>query len=457
VVEGYARAHGLDVVGDSSIARRSVALSGSVAAIGAAFGTTLVTYTGRDGASCTGWTGSLEVPAELRPVIQAVLGLDDRPPRLAPKTPATAVGTAAAAELVTSYSPPEVAAMYNFPSRLDGSGQRIAIVEVGPRGYDPHELQTYFNGLDVPMPAITDVSVDGAQNTPGQPGDFELALDVQVVGSIVPRAELLVYFAPNDERGFVDAVTAAVFDEREPSVVSISFGNPEDCLTDWTRMVMDDAFKAAACLGITVCVSSGDHGYSALQGLGDVKVEGVRASVLYPASSPFVLACGGTTLMRTHGGVHESVWGDVDEATGGGVSEYYPLPSWQRDADVPVSENHGHHRGRGVPDVAGNADGKTGYRLHYDGRTHVVGGTSAVAPLWAALVAQVNESLGTSVGYLNPLLYESIAPAGFNAVVRGTNGAYRARLQWDCCTGHGSPDGTRLLHALQALPASEGV
>ena len=352
-------------------------------------------------------------------------------------------------ESVTSHSPPEVARIYNFPTRLDGSGQRIAVIELGG-GYRLAEMQAYFKGLDLPMPRITDVSVNGVVNSPGAGGpDSEVALDVQVIGAIVPGAELLVYFSTPDERGMIDAVNKAVFDGREPTVISISFGAQEDSFTDQAREALDQAFRAAAALGITVCAASGDYGYSDMDGMGSVRVEGVPARVDYPASSPYVLGCGGTSLKRTDGGIHEVVWGDGATGTGGGVSECYPLPSWQEKAGVPASMNPSGFRGRGVPDVAGNADGHTGYRVYHGGRTHVQGGTSAVAPLWAALIAQVNQSLGTRVGYLNPLLYETIAPAGFNTVVHGTNGGYSAGFGWDPCTGHGTPDGTRLLDALR--------
>jgi len=179
-------------------------------------------------------------------------------------------------------------------------------------------------------------------------------------------------------------------------------------------------------------------------------VRGDHAHVDYPASSPYVLACGGTRLRVDDGQLTEVVWNNDGNATGGGVSQYYPVPSWQRKARIPHSVNPGRHRGRGVPDVAGNANPDTGYRVRYDGNMHSLGGTSAVAPLWAGLIARMNQHLGTRLGFINPLLYESIAPTGLRTVVKGTNGGYRARLGWDACTGHGTPDGELLLEALAA-------
>jgi kumamolisin len=298
------------------------------------------------------------------------------------------------------------------------------------------------------VPRISAVSVDGAANAPGGGNDAEVLLDIEVIGAIVPGAELRVYFAPPTNRGFLDAVTAAVFDAREPSVISISWGAPEHAFTEQTRKAFDDVLRLAALRGISVCVATGDSGYSDKDGFGDVKVRGLRAQVDFPASSPYVLACGGTTLHVRDGKLDEEVWGDRHCGTGGGVSEYYPRPSWQDKAKVPRSSNHDHFKGRGIPDVAGVADPDTGYKVRLRAGD-VQGGTSAVAPLWAALIARFNQRLGTRVGYMNPLLYESIAPTGFNPVLRGSNGMYRARPGWDACTGHGSPDGRQLLKALK--------
>jgi kumamolisin len=440
-VAAFARNSRLEVV-ESSVARRSVALEGTVADMAAAFGIKFSRYASPHG-EYRGRSGVVRLPRELAPVVQAVLGLDDRPQAHPQIRAQSKTGERRAA--ARSFTPPEVARLYNFPSRLDGEGQRIAIIELGG-GYRRADLRSYFADLGLDMPKITAVSVDGVRNQPGvrAHADSEVMLDVEVIGAIVPGAELLVYFAPLTDRGFVDAVTTAVFDERRPSVISISWGDAESNWSEQARTALDDAFQAAAVLGITVCCVSGDNGWT--DGIGTK-----RAHLDYPASSPYVLACGGTRLEVNDGRIDETVWNNDGNATGGGVSQYYPVPSWQRKVHVPHSHNPGRHRGRGVPDVAGNADPDTGYRIRLNGsELKPLGGTSAVGPLWAALIARMNQHLGTRVGYLNPLLYESIAPAGFNAVTKGSNGGYRARLGWDACTGHGTPDGTRLLAALAA-------
>jgi kumamolisin len=440
VVAEFARAHGL-TVRQSSGPRRSVVLAGPASRMSAAFGTKLVRYRSPRG-EYRGRKGSVRIPSEIAPVVQAVLGLDDRPQAhstcraLPQERLAQAKGRA--------FTPRRVAELYEFPARLDGRGQRIAVIELGG-GFRRAELRSYFEQLGVEMPKITAVSVDGARNRPGidRAADGEVRLDLEVIGAIAPGAELLVYFAPASDRGFVDAITTAIFDPRRPSIVSVSWGDAESNWTEQARVALDQALQAAAALGITVCAASGDNGWTD-------GVDGRLAHVDYPASSPYVLACGGTRLEVQDGVLTEVVWNDHDgNATGGGVSALYGVPSWQKRVGVPRSVNPGGRRGRGVPDVAGNADPETGY-LVGDGKVaHTFGGTSAVAPLWAALIAQLNQRLGTRVGFLNPLLYESVDRAVFNDVAKGGNGAYRARARrWDACTGHGSPRGRALLDAL---------
>jgi kumamolisin len=249
----------------------------------------------------------------------------------------------------------------------------------------------------------------------------------------------------------VDAIAAAVHDAvNRPSVISISWGAPE---TEWTAQglaAMDQAFQDAAALGVTVCCAAGDAG-SSDQNPANGAPDG-RAHADFPASSPYVLACGGTRLAGSGGTIaSETVWNDNPQtsATGGGVSEVFDLPAYQSTANVPRSVNPGAKKGRGVPDVAGNASPATGYRVRVDFFEFVVGGTSAVSPLWAGLVALMNQQLGKPVGWLNPVLYGPVVGSGsFHDITSGNNGAYSANGGWDACTGWGSPDGSRLLATL---------
>jgi kumamolisin len=279
-------------------------------------------------------------------------------------------------------------------------------------------------------------------------------LDIEVVGAIAPGANIAVYFAPNTDQGFLDAITDAVHDAtRKPSVVSISWGGPEESWTQQSLTAMNSALQDAATLGVTVTVAAGDDGST--DGAGDGKLH-----VDFPASSPYALACGGTTLKGSGTTISsEVVWNEIannEGATGGGVSNHFPLPSYQNSAKVPAQPET-KYVGRGVPDVAGDADPTTGYQVRVDGQNQVVGGTSAVAPLWAALVALMNEQLGKNIGFVNPTIY-SLGEGDFHDITSGNNddsglGYYSAKAGWDPCTGLGSPNGAALLKALSGAAA----
>jgi kumamolisin len=217
---------------------------------------------------------------------------------------------------------------------------------------------------------------------------------------------------------------------------------------------MDEAFQAAAAMGVTVCVAAGDDGST------DGVTDGLN-HVDFPASSPNVLACGGTKLVASGNSItSETVWNELannEGATGGGISDFFtPVPSWQASAGVPPSANPNHNVGRGVPDVTGNADPTTGYVTLVDGNSDVIGGTSAVAPLWAGLIALINESIGKPAGFINPLLYQNVsADDDFNDITTGNNGAYSAGPGWDACSGLGSPIGTQVAAALGAPSSAQ--
>jgi kumamolisin len=292
------------------------------------------------------------------------------------------------------------------------------------------------------VPTVVSVSVDGGQNSPSQPpagADFEVALDIQVAGAVAPASKVAVYFAPNTDQGFLDAITTAIHDTtNNPSVISISWGSPE---SNWTAQSMDafeQRFLDAAALGVTVYCASGDNGSS------DGVADGL-AHVDFPASAPHASGCGGTHLEGSGGTItSEVVW----SGSGGGVSDHFALPTWQNGVGVPPSVNPGHRVGRGVPDVAGDADPATGYKIVVGGNTVAVGGTSAVSPLWSGLTALFNQTLARHLGFFNPLMYTPTARAAFGDITTGSNGAYSAGPGWDGCTGLGSPRGQALLQVL---------
>ncbi len=446
-VEAYAKACGLVVV-ESDPARRSVFLSGTADKIGQAFGTVLEQHE-HDGGTYRGRSGELSVPAELLPLIEGVFGIDDRPvatPHFQQQRPETSIGLAPHAAQ-SAYTPPQLGALYNFPSDQNGTGQCIGIIELGG-GYRTADLKAYFGKLQMAVPNVLTVRVDGGRNAPStaQGADGEVMLDIEVAGAIAPKARIAVYFAPNTDKGFLDALTKAIHDStNKPSVLSISWGSAEINWTAQAKTSFNQALQAAAALGVTVCVAAGDGGS------GDGVADG-KAHADFPASSPYVLACGGTKLLAAGAKIaSEVVWNESsNSATGGGVSDFFDTPDYQLKAGVPLSAYPHARAGRALPDVGGDADPATGYQVRVDGQDMVIGGTSAVAPLWAGLVALMNQRLGHAVGFINPLLYGSVRNTGsFQDVVDGNNGAFAAKPGWDACTGWGSPNGVNLLQAIK--------
>jgi kumamolisin len=469
--------YGLTVT-ETHLASRRMKVSGTIAAMQAAFGTTLTAVTSPhpDGSGEVQHryrTGSLSVPAQLSGIITAVLGLDDRPQarpqfRRGPSFGSRATqdqeggqGAVPAAPAASGgpLTAPQVASFYQFPAGTDGTGQTVAIIELGG-GYTASDLSTYFSGLGLPVPSVTAVGVDGGSNSPGQSADGEVELDIEVVGGVAPGAVQLVYFGTNTDQGFIDAISQAVHATPSPIAVSISWGQSEDQWSAQSRTAMDQAFADAAALGVTVTVAAGDNGSS------DDPNEQTQVHCDFPASSPNALACGGTKLVGNTSSFaisSEVVWNELasnEGAGGGGVSDVFPLPSYQANAGVPVSAAAGGGSGRGVPDVAGNADPVTGYLVVVDGQREPIGGTSAVAPLWAGLIARLAQATGKRFGLLQPMLYAGAAAGaaapGFNDVVQGNNGAYKAGPGWDACTGLGSPNGAALLELLSGTTPTTG-
>jgi kumamolisin len=445
-LKAFAKSHGLTVVRVNP-GQRTVVLTGTIARISLAFSTELNMQQMEKGVFRTR-SGPLYVPEALGPIVEGVFGLDNRP-AATPKFRRLSVAARAGS---TSYTPLQVAAAYEFPSDVQGNGQSIALLELGG-GFRSTDLESYFSSLGVtPSPNVVAVSVDGGKNSPGDPNgaDAEVMLDIEVAGAIAPQATVAVYFAPNTDRGFIDALLAALHDRtHRPSVVSISWGSPESGWTEQATNGLNEVLQDAGLLGITVCVAAGDGGSS------DGAEDGL-AHADFPASSPFALACGGTRLAARSS--IETVWNDGPDggATGGGVSSIFEVPAWQQGVGVPKSVNPGNAAGRGLPDVAGNADPETGYEVRVDGQTTIIGGTSAVAPLVAALLALLNQKLARRVGYLNPTLYTTPAiHSAFRDVTQGNNGAYTAKTGWDACTGWGSPNGGKLLAALGGGAASQ--
>jgi kumamolisin len=442
-VRAFAEEFGLRVEAARERARRTMQLTGSREAMQRAFGVTLQHHADKRGKTMRVREGEIMLPEELAPQVVAVLGLDTRPQA----KPHFRVATPRAGNV--SYTPVQVGELYGFPADAKAAGQTIGLLELGG-GYREADITAYFQSLNLPAPSVTAVSVDKGKNSPGDASgaDGEVMLDIEVSAAIAVGAKVAVYFAPNTDQGFIDAVTTAVHDStNKPSVLSISWGGPESSWTEQAVTALDDACQAAAALGVTITVACGDDGST------DGVSSGNHAD--FPASSPHVLACGGTKLVSSGDTItSETVWNELalnEGATGGGVSNLFALPSWQAKSNVPKPTVSG--GGRGVPDVAGDADPSTGYTVRVDGETTTIGGTSAVAPLWAGLIALANATNGQDAGFVNPSLYGETS--AFRDITSGNNGAFKAGPGWDACTGLGSPKGAAVIAALASAGSAK--
>jgi kumamolisin len=421
---------------------RTVKLEGSASDMSNAFNVQFDRFE-HEGTQYRARTGAVHVPAELAGSIEAVLGLDDRPqakPHFRMR-PAPMPGLAAAQAI--SYTPLQVAELYQFPKDADGTGQTIGILELGG-GYRTKDLRNYFSSIGVKQPKVISVSVDKGKNKPtnANSADAEVLLDIEIAGAVAPGARIVVYFAPNTTNGFQDALTTAIHDAtHKPAVISISWGGAESGWTGQAMAAFDSAAQDAALLGVSICAASGDGGSS------DGVTDGAD-HVDFPASSPHILACGGTSLQSASGAISsETVWNDGAQggATGGGFSVQFPLPAWQASAGVTPPAGGG----RGVPDISGDADPQTGYQVLVDGQSIVIGGTSAVAPLVSGLIAKLNQRLGKPLGFIQPKIYGlASSTQAFDDITQGSNGSFSATPGWDACTGWGSPSGLNLITAL---------
>jgi kumamolisin len=284
-----------------------------------------------------------------------------------------------------------------------------------------------------------------------------VTLDIEVAGAVAAASHIVIYFAPNTTQGLIDAIQSATSDKlNSPSVLSMTWGNAE---SEWTRVgleAMNRALEKAALRNVTVITGAGDSGVTD-------RVKDGRSHVDFPSSSPWVLAVGGTRIMKVSGNTitSEVAWNDGESAgaTGGGVSDIFELPNWQTGASVPPGAQG--QKGRGIPDVAANASPLSGFEIYFNGQPTVVGGTGAAAQFWAGLIAIVNQGVGHNVGYINPVLYTKFGPAGIlRNITEGDNSVgavtgHSARTGWNAVTGWGSPDGRKLLKALQDELASQ--
>lgn len=459
-VTHFATTHNL-TVDETNAARRTVVASGTVAEMNEAFAVKLGSYrhdiirrTGDNPEAETyrGRDGFIYIPKDLAEIIIGVFGLDNCRVVMhnSPDPPNT-----------TAITVPQITKLYNFPTQ-SAAGQTIAILSLD--GYQNTDITAYYATpalAGLLAPTIRDISVDASNSGTA---DSETTQDICIAASAAPGASIAVYFTTSDQKGWVDLVQRIVHpNPGDPvcSVISSSFylSDGDDAATLTTEHISTNlltavsmAFQDAALQNVTVCIASGDTGTAS-------KLIDHKAHVQYPASDPWVLSVGGTTVGNIKGTSYdEYVWNDNTGATGGGISDFFALPSYQSSTGIPTSLNDG-HKGRGVPDVAANASPHSGYPMIVGGSADVGDGTSASAPLWAGLIAVINAAMGENVGFVNPALY-ALGSGAFRDIVgapgpadNGLDGVagYPAGPGWDACTGWGSINGTKLLAGLKQV------
>ena len=465
-VEKSLRSYGLHIEGVGPTGR-SLRVSGTASAMESAFHAGLGIYENAAQGQFRAREGALSAPADIAGLVDAVIGLDQR--RVAQRK----TTKVAAAIGVSPLTPAEIEEHYNFPAG-DCAGQKIAIAEFGsplqsgdflPPAYFPDDLTAFCQQQGRPVPDVQTVAVNLAPLTAAQfqalsgpsaddvlEETGEVMMDVQIVATLCSAASISVYYASFDQKGWVDLVERVSGDQ--PVALSISYGLAEDS-PDWepaALQAINQALQAAAMMGITVCVSSGDDGSGC-------DMSDSRGHVEFPGCSPFVLSVGGTMISD-----EEVVWwqspgrrtGNGNSgATGGGVSTIFPRPSWQT-IDI-ASINSTSIKGRIVPDVAALA-GPPLYALILLGQSAPNGGTSASAPVWTSLVGRINAALPAAKKqrFLPPLLYQNnVGTQGFTDITSGNNAShpkpgkgYAAGRGFDAVSGWGVPNGEKLLSVL---------
>ncbi len=330
------------------------------------------------------------------------------------------------------YTPAQIKGGYSVPSSLNGSGQRIGLVEFD--GFQQSNITTYDNNYSLGSPAATVSKVDGGSGALSD-GQVEVELDIEVLNAIAPKANVTVFEAPNSDAGEADMYQAIV-DSGIPTT-SISWGAAETQRTASNMDSVDSILEEGAAEGQGFYAASGDDGSDDAGDGGE--------SVDYPASDPFVTGVGGTTLTVTSANAwsKETAW----SGGGGGVSQEFSIPSWQTGVEKAAGGGM-----RQVPDVSALANPTPGVSVFSQGSWFPVGGTSAAAPEWAAFGALVNQQAAANgeanLGFANPALYATGGGSGFHDITSGSNGAFSAGSGWDFATGWGSYSASTLASRL---------
>ena len=478
-VEQFAAENDLRVT-NVSAAQRRVTLEGRVTDVEDAFQLRMNWYDHQFHPH-RGFDAPPAIPEGLMSVVTAVLGISDKPqanvelPAAATEAGAGAVDLAVEEVTLTGRS---LGRLYGFPKKHKGDGEVVAVLLLGG-GWYQEDLEEQMRSLDLDTPTVTVAEVDGRGNNPCDKETLdeyvswlnegtkihpftlmealwtvECTQDVEMIASLAPDAEIVVFFAPNTDSGITNALAAVLDHPKEPTVLSISWSQTERSASDDFLATVEEELALLGHAGVTICCASGDRG----------SYNGEKfPSVAYPASSPHVLGCGGTTLSTDGESIlDETTWNaplnGKAAATGGGASHRFEVPDWQADCTIPATGKEG--GGRGVPDVASVADPSTGMVVHMGSGTVLSAGTSAAAPLWGAFVACVNSAREDPLGWVTGDLYAIAKKGGercLRPITEGHNdidtdgGMYTAHDGWNPCGGLGSPVGKGLFKALVAL------
>ena len=461
LVTNWAVAKGLTVL-DAHAGMATVKVHGMVGTYNQLFNITLETVT-TDTRTYVTHEGNITIPDEINDVVSTILGLDNSvafesyarldPDAVGPNSSNVDIDPS----YITAPSPVDLALAYQYPTVPGGVGAQgantcVGIVELGG-GWTTQNLNSTFGRIGLSNPTVVDVSVDGGVNDPTDiGGSGEVMLDIYCVGATALGAKIAMYFAPNSFQGFIDCITAATNDTvNNPSVLSISWGTTD---TNWfgSNSQFDTALQASIVKGITTFVAAGDFGVRAISGAATYTVQ-------YPATSPYVVAAGGTvvTINNDYTIASETAWGTAGGlyAGGGGVSGLYSVPTWQTgltSKTYPTPSSPVALTGRGIPDVSAMA---TGYTFYYgiNNSSGTFLGTSAVAPLLSGLMARLNSITASKIGSVNATWYAAKSTA-FNDITVGDNHGgntvgYVATAGWDAATGVGSPIGVNILALYQ--------
>ena len=435
--------------------RALVTLSGTSAQIGQALGTGFANYHSATDGDFYAATKAAQLPASFGSAVTAVLGLSSLSkvavPHPAMRTAATlSAGKAAATAALSSaglslpslnypaqYTPQNFWSMYDAPSSQTGSGQQVSIITEGDLSQPKADLATFEKTFG--LPAVTWNQIDvGAQSTDTS-GDDEWDLDSRYSTGFAPGvSQINVYDGPSlNDADILTTIDRWVTDDLTKQG-SFSAGEC-DLLADASGFTagLDAVLQQADAQGQTMFFSAGDTGSQCPAITG---VNGVPAGIPdtnYPASSPYGIGVGGTSVLSPSG-PSEIAW----YAGGGGLSPLEPAASFQANTTLlgvaPLTQ-------RGVPDVSLDADPESGYDVVVDGTVEGIGGTSASAPSWQGIWARVQGAHSGSVGFAGPVLYSTEASTAFHDITIGANGLYTAGPGYDLVTGLGTPDIAKLI------------